>query len=167
MVHDLGNNRVRLAIDNKKGNYVMKLQLSLLFAVIAFLAGADAFARNTIHEYDIADVLNNEEYASRLSGVAYYFGDQEYPAVAQKFGEYRTNKKTNAFNKSDLAACQWVMLSAMLQLRQRAQELGADAVVNIRSNYKNNVVSSSTKYTCGAGGTVAGVAFIGDFVKLK
>jgi len=145
----------------------MKIQLGLLFTVIALLAGTDAFARNTIHEYEIADVLNNEQYANRLSGVAFYFGDQEYPPVAQKFGEYRTNKKTNAFNKSDLVACQWVMLSALLQLQERARSLGADAVVNIRSNYKNNVVSSSTKYTCGAGGTVAGVAFIGDFVKLK
>jgi len=145
----------------------MKIQMGVLMALIAIVTSTGAIARNTIHEYDIADVLNNDQYKERLAGVSYYFGDQKYPAVAQKFGEGRTNKKTNAFNKSDQEACQWVMLSAMLQLRQRAQELGADAVVNIRSNYKNNVVSSSTKYTCGAGGTVAGVALIGDFVKLK
>lgn len=139
----------------------------VVIAFITILGGTDALARNTVREFDVADVLNKETNINRLSGVSFYFGDQEHPPVAQKLGEDRTNKKTNSFNKSDEVACQWVMMSALLQLHQRAKTLGADAVVNIRSNYKNNVVSSNSKYTCGAGGIVAGVALIGDFVKLE
>ena len=52
-------------------------------------------------------------------------------------------------------------------LHQRAVSLGANAVVNIRSNFKNNVETSDTDYTCGAGGVMAGVALIGDFVKVE
>jgi uncharacterized protein YbjQ (UPF0145 family) len=59
------------------------------------------------------------------------------------------------------------MLSALIQFRDKARSLGANAVVNIRSNFKNNLFVSETEYSCGAGGLMAGVALIGDFVKLE
>jgi hypothetical protein len=149
------------------GIQIMNKYLIAIIATVAIIGGTDALARDSVQEYDLVDVLDKDENKSRLTGVSFYFGDQEHPPVAQELGEDRTNKKTNAFNKSDEVACQWVMMSALLQLHQRAKILGADAVVNIRSNYKNNVVSSNSKYTCGAGGIVAGVALIGDFVKLE
>ncbi|MGD8828201.1 MAG: excinuclease ABC subunit A [Gammaproteobacteria bacterium] len=99
------------------------------------------------------------------STIRYYFGDQEHPAVAKNFGEYATNKKTNALNKEDEEACRWVFLSAMLELQERAHKLGADGVINIRSNYRNNEFSSKTRYECGAGFLMAGVALKADFVK--
>ena len=145
----------------------MNKYLWSLVAVFALLIADDGWARNTVSQYSIEDVLSQEQYKSRLTGISFYFGDQKHPTVAQSFGEARTNKKTNAFNKSDLYACQWVMMSALLQLHQRAQSLGGNAVINIKSNYKNNVVSSETQFTCGAGATVAGVALIGTVVKLK
>jgi hypothetical protein len=138
---------------------------TLLLAVLLFLS-SDALARNTILQLKVADVVNNPAYASQLAGVNFYFGDTPHPAPVNTFGEYRTNKKTNAFNKSDTEACEWAMLSALLTLHKRAVSLGANAVVNIRSNYKNNLVRSDTEYTCGAGAIMAGVALIGDFVKI-
>ena len=59
------------------------------------------------------------------------------------------------------------MLTALITMHKRAISLGANAVVNIRSNYKNNIVRSDTGYTCAAGGIVAGVALIGDFIKVE
>jgi len=40
-------------------------------------------------------------------------------------------------------------------------------VVNIKSNYKDNVVISDTEYVCGAGAIMAGVALIGTFVEVE
>jgi uncharacterized protein YbjQ (UPF0145 family) len=145
----------------------MKHASALALSILMTLVADTANARNTIHQYSIAEFMANSEYTSRLQGVAFYFGDQAHPAVSETFGEYRTNKKTNAFAKEDKAACEWVFLSALLSLHQRAQSLGANAVVNIRSNYKNNMVSSTTEYTCGAGALMAGVALIGDFVVVE
>jgi uncharacterized protein YbjQ (UPF0145 family) len=139
---------------------LIALCVSLLFAA------NDAPARDTIHKLSIVDFLANPENSIRLEGVSFYFGDQPHPKVIENLGESRTNKKTNAFNKSDEAACEWVMLSAMLSLHQHAQTIGANAVVNIKSNYKNNVESSDTEYTCGAGALMAGVALIGTFVTI-
>ena len=145
----------------------MTRQFLIIAATVLLLLSGDASARNSIHTYSIEEFMNNSEYASRLQGVSFYFGNQPHPAPLTKFGEFRTNKKTNAFNKSDKEACEWVMLSAMLALHTKAQALGANAVVNIKSNYKNNVVISDTEYTCGAGGLMAGVALIGDFVSVE
>jgi uncharacterized protein YbjQ (UPF0145 family) len=143
---------------------MIRIIMSLILSISAILLAADASARDTIQQLPVADVLNDPEYARRLEGVSFYFGNQSHPEIVENFGEGRTNKKTNAFNKTDEEACRWVMLSALI--KERAQSLGANAVVNIRSNYKNNETSSDTEYTCGAGAIMAGVALIGTFVTL-
>jgi uncharacterized protein YbjQ (UPF0145 family) len=145
----------------------MQRTLIAIFSLLLPLVATEASARDTIKQWPISDVLNNPEYAERLKGVSFYFGDQSHPPIVENFGEFGTNKKTNGFNKSDEEACQWVMLSALLQLRERAQSLGANAVVDIRSNYKNNEISSGTEYTCGSGALMSGVALIGTFVTVE
>ena len=89
-----------------------------------------------------------------------------YAAPTQRMGVFSTNKKTNFFNKTDVEGCEWAFLSSMISLTQYAQKVGGNAIVNIRSNYKNNVFSSETEYECGAGNVTGGTAFIGDVVKL-
>jgi hypothetical protein len=145
----------------------MRLSTGLLLILICLPISTSVFARDTLLKLPVSDVLNDPSNASRLEGVKFYFGDEPHPEVTQSFGTDRTNKKTNAFGKSDVEACKWVMLSALVQLHQRAIELGANAVINIKSNYKNNETSSATEYVCGAGALMAGVAFIGEFVVTK
>mgnify|MGYP001818418047 CR=1 FL=1 len=145
----------------------MNRYIGLSLAMMMLFLAPESWARNTLHEFSIADVIEKPENASRLSGVSFYFGEQKHPAVEKDLGEFRTNKKTNAFNKTDVEACEWVMMSALLQLHQRALSMGANAVINIKSNYKNVEKSSDSQYTCGAGMTMAGVALKGTVVKLK
>ncbi|EIU7865318.1 excinuclease, partial [Vibrio vulnificus] len=56
---------------------------------------------------------------------------------------------------------------AMIVLKERAIKEGGNAVVDIKSNYKNNLTSSVDTFQCGAGAMVAGVALTGKVVKLK
>lgn len=135
--------------------------------VAALIVPTAAGARDTVSTFPIADVLNNPEYAERLKGVSYFFGEQGHPEVAQSFGEYQSNKKTNAFNKSDKEACEWVFLSALLSFHDRALSSGGDAVVNIRGYYKKQEFSSESEFQCGAGALMAGVTLTGEVVKLK
>lgn len=100
------------------------------------------------------------------SDIKYYFGKQKHPKVLKQLGTYSTNKKTNAFAKSDADACNWAFQGAMLELEKRAKKLGANAVINIVSYYKKDVSSSETQFECHAGGVIAGVALKGDFVKV-
>lgn len=124
-------------------------------------------ARDEVKSFSIVDALSSERARDILgSEIRFYFGEQGYGPVARKYGEFRTNKKTNAFNKSDREACEWVFLSAMVSLRDRALREGGNAVVNIRSNYKNNRTSSTETFRCGAGNVIAGVALTGEVVRL-
>lgn len=146
----------------------MMKKLTLAALSFAALMSATAQARDTVSAYNIADFLKSDLAKEKLgTQVAFYFGEQKHPAVVKNMGEFRTNKKTNAFNKSDKEACEWAFLSAMISLRDRALQEGANAVINIKSNYRNNLTSSNDTFQCGAGAVMAGVALVGDVVKTK
>lgn len=139
----------------------------LRFIVFVILIGltATATARDTRHHFSIQDVL--EKHAHELEGVAFYFGEQSHPHPLRKMGEYQSNKKTNAVNKTDQEACEWAFMSALLSLKNRARAEGGNAVVGIWSNYKRNRFVSDTEFECGAGAIMAGVTLKGTVVELS
>ncbi|UVE68108.1 excinuclease ABC subunit A [Burkholderia pyrrocinia] len=140
-----------------------RIAFSLL---VAALAMSQAHARDSVGNYPIESAMTSE--GDKLGDdVALYFGDQSHPKIVKSYGTFATNKKTNAFGKSDEAACQHVFLSAALELQARARKEGGNAVVGIKSNYRNVLRSSTTDFTCGAGAFVAGVALTGEVVTLK
>lgn len=145
----------------------MKRKLLLTVALAALLASGSVFPRDDQNMYPLDDALNSDAAKSKLDpSVKLYFGAQKHPQIAKEFGEWKTNKKTNAFNKSDKEACEWVFLSAVLELQERAKKEGGNAVVGIKSNYKNSERSSESEYMCGNGAVMAGVAFKGKIVTL-
>jgi hypothetical protein len=139
----------------------------LALAAAMLMVSAVAGARDDVQTFPLADVFGNAEYAQRLEGVKFFFGDQAHPAIDKSFGEFMSNKKTNAVGKSDKKACEWAFLSALLSFHQRALSEGGNAVVNITGYYKKQPFSSQTEFQCGAGATMAGVTLKGTVVKLK
>lgn len=140
-----------------------RLALLVCFATLALPAAA----RDDHNLYPLKDALNTPAAQQKLDkNVKLYFGNQRHPKVAKSLGEWRTNKKTNAFNKSDKEACEWVFLSAALELQERAVKEGGNAVINIKSNYKDRETTSDNQYTCGNGALMAGVALKGTVVRL-
>jgi hypothetical protein len=147
--------------NNSTKNKIIALSLALA------IAPSVSYARDDVGSYSVADALSTEHAKNKLgSNVAFYFGDQAYSEPVKIIGEFSANKKTNAFNKSDIEACHWVFLSAMIALKERAIKEGGNAVVEIKSNYKNNLTSSNDTFQCGAGNIVAGVALTGKVVTL-
>jgi len=55
----------------------------------------------------------------------------------------------------------------MVTMRNRAIQEGGNAIIDIRSNYRNNLTSSDTTFKCGAGAFVAGAALRGTIVTIK
>src|SRR5690348_8748151 len=145
-----------------------KLSIAASAAALTLLFAAPAAqARETLHNFPIQQALDKANASGKLvPGIKLLFGKQAFPKPTATLGEARTNKKTNFFGKNDQEACEWTFLSAMISLTEYAQRVGGNAVVNIRSNYKNAVFSSETEYQCGAGNVTGGTAFIGDVVKL-
>ena len=145
----------------------MKSFATLLFT-LSIIASAPSQARDDAIMFSIADAFATEAFKEKLDGsVKFYFGSQSHPSPKKNFGEFISNKKTNAFNKSDEKACQWAFLSALIALQDRANREGGDAFINITSYYKRNEVVSNTEFECHAGKMMAGVALKGDAAKLK
>jgi hypothetical protein len=139
----------------------------LLISLVVLGLAARVGARDTKYDLPIAGVTQNPEYQNKLGGdVTFYFADQPTSKVERTLGENVTNKKTNSFGKSDESACQWVFLSALLQLRDRAKEEGGNAIINIISFYQKVPFYSRTEYECHAGGVIAGVAPKGTVAEL-
>ena len=139
----------------------------VLLPLVLTLCASAASARDSLINLPIADAMSTEDAQSILGDeIKFYFGNQPHTQIIQDLGTVKTNRKTNAFMKSDEKACNWVFLSALVALRDRAIEMGADAVINIKSNYKHNETSSEKTFKCGAGNVVAGVALKGTMVKL-
>ena len=145
----------------------MKDFITVFMAAIVVLGAVNVEARDDHGMHSISEALTTEDAKQKLDkDIRFYFGDQSHPKITKNFGEFMSNKKTNAFNKTDKKACQWNFLSAMISFQERAQRMGGNAVVIIRSYFKKNTISSQTEFECGSGTFVSGVTFLGDVVKL-
>ncbi|MFZ6751405.1 excinuclease ATPase subunit [Undibacterium sp. Ren11W] len=139
----------------------------LILLVLSLIAVSNAQASDNKFMMPIAAAMAANDAPTRLGDtVKFYFGNQPTPKVIKKLGSDTTSQKTNAFAKSNEKACNWVFLSDMLSLQRRAKELGANAVVNIVSNYDHVENSSETEFECHVGAIMAGVAFKADFVTI-
>ncbi|AUI66516.1 MULTISPECIES: excinuclease ABC subunit A [Glaesserella] len=141
----------------------MRLTKTLTVA-LATLAVVACAPRNTTHYLSIDEALNSSQAKEVLDPkIKLYFG-KPAPGKTLVKGAI-TNPKTNALNKTDLEACQWAFLSAVKRFQERAQKEGGTKVGNLVSYYKKKEYSSTTKYECHAGRSIAGVALKGDIVK--
>lgn len=137
------------------------------FAVSLLSLAAPPAQADELGNYQIASVTARPDFASQVGGVSFYFGDASHPAVARRIEDnVTTSLRTRKLGRSNEEACQWVMMSALIQLRDHALAVGGNAVVNIRSNWDNVETSSATEYRCATGFLMAGVALKGDVVTL-
>ena len=142
----------------------------LPFALIATLlvAAPAAQARDSRLHLDVAAAIAAGQADGTLDGsVRFHFKGAPALAVVTRHGPATTNRKTNALNKSDEEACRWVLLSALVALQEAAKDRGANAVVDIVSDYKGREFASATQYECGAGTLMAGVALKGVYATVR
>jgi hypothetical protein len=140
---------------------------ALVVTAVASLTVGVAYARDTNLKLPLKDAMAAPAAQEKLgTEVKFFFGSEAHPVVKSTLGTYTSNKKTNFANKSDKEGCEWVFLSAMISLKERALAEGGNAVINIQSYYKKNEFTSATEYECHAGAFVGGVALRGTVVKL-
>ena len=128
-----------------------------------------AEAKDTVSFLPIKAAFETSDAKEKLGkDIRFYFAGQGHPAVEARMSKgVVSNKKTNSSNKSNEAACNRAMLSALLQLQERARNEGGNAVINIESYYKKKSFKSKDQFECHSGLLMSGVALKGDVVKLK
>ncbi|WP_339458801.1 excinuclease [Pseudomonas sp. EA_105y_Pfl2_R69] len=147
----------------------MKAKNWILAAACLSLLPAVSQARDTTHFLPFDAVVQEALSAGRLDGsVKFYLaGNKPAGSVSVVKSGVTTSQKTNAFNKSDEGACSWALQSALIRLQNAAKAAGANAVVDLASNYKNVEYKDSQKYECHAGAIMAGVALKGNLANVK
>lgn len=143
------------------------MRLALMLALSAFTLAGCAGDRDVVAPQPIAKALSSPEYRTMLEGVDYYYGNQRHPAIEKSYGERKTSRRSNAAKNGNDFACERAFVTALVRLKRVALKLGGNAIVNIKSNYKNHEVSSETHYQCKPGTLMSGVALKGTVVKLR
>jgi uncharacterized protein YbjQ (UPF0145 family) len=146
----------------------MKIKSLIAAVAVMSLFPAISQARDTALFLPFDQVVQEATSAGRLDGsVKFYLAGKPTGKVQVVRAGVTTSQKTNAFNKSDEAACSWALQSALVRLQNAAKSAGANAVVNLASNYKNVEYKNAQNYECHAGAIMAGVALKGDLAIVK
>ncbi len=139
----------------------------LCLCLMLVLAAPAADAADKFHDLSVKGAAESEIGKSKLLDVPFYMSGQKHAGVAKDLGVFTSNKRTNAFGKSDEAACQIAFLSAVISLQSRSNKLGGNAIIDIKSVSKKGELVSATKFRCAAGFAVANVVLKGRVVKLN
>lgn len=133
----------------------------------AALAAPPAQARDERMLFDIAPVLASPQGKDRFDDtVDFYFGERPYPQAQQSFGVHTSERRIFAPLYSDEDGCKKAFIEALAALRDAAKARGANAVVDIKSIYKNREFRSETQFECRAGYVASSVSLEGRLVKL-
>lgn len=123
-----------------------------LAAVLAASLPLAAEARDERLLFDVEPVLASPLGKDRFDEtVQFYFGENPYPQVRQTFGVHTSERRSFAPIYTDEEACRRAFVEALAGLRDAAKARGANAVVEIKSIYKNREFRSDTQFECRAG----------------
>ena len=144
----------------------MNLNRNLIAVVLALLPVA-AHAKDEQRLFDIAFVMGSPEARERFDDtIRFYWSGQAAPAPLQTFKIHTSERKTFLPTRTEREACDQSFVEALAALRDAARAVGANAVVEIKSLYKNREFRSPAEYECRLGYFAAGVTLEGTLVKL-
>jgi hypothetical protein len=144
----------------------MNLNRNLIAVVLALLP-LSAHAKDEQRLFDIAFVMGAPEARERFDEtIRFYWSGQAAPAPLQTFKIHTSERKTFSPTRTEREACDQSFVEALAALRDAARAAGANAVVEIKSLYKNREFRSPTEYECRLGYFAAGVTLEGTLVKL-
>jgi hypothetical protein len=122
-----------------------KTTILIAGAIFIFMMAWPAMARNDKYLLPISVALKSKDAQETPNGsVKFFFGKQETAEIVTRLGSYSTHQRSTTRPAEDAIACNVAFLKALV-LQKRAQQAGANAVVNIVSYYKNDTLTSETE----------------------
>jgi len=146
---------------------MLSARVLMLGAAALALAPAVAQAKDEQRLYDIATVMDSAEGRDRFDDtIKFYWSGQAAPTPLETLSIQTSERKTFISIRTDREACDLSFIEALAALRNAARKAGANAVIEIKSLYKNREFRSPTEYECRLGYFAAGVTLEGTLVKL-
>lgn len=146
-----------------------RICLSLLIILgPVILIASSSYARNVKLILPIAPALEAKGIEDKPSGaVKFFFGAQKPTNIIAELGSYVASPRSDAMGRSDESACNRALLWTLVAMEKRAQQIGANAVVNIVSYYNKVEMPSATEFECHVGNVIARVVLKGELVKIS
>jgi uncharacterized protein YbjQ (UPF0145 family) len=141
--------------------------LGLTILLLAAVPGLSMASDKVVHlPFDSAVAAATQ--SGKLDGSVKFYLAGNRPRGAKIVNDNVTiSRKTNAFGKKDQESCEWVLQGILISLQDDAKRAGANAVVDIVSNYNNVEYSDSHDYECHRGFLMSGVALKAKFAKTR
>jgi hypothetical protein len=150
---------------------------NLALMVLLFVAPGLSFAADKIVHFPFQNAIDAATKAGKLDGtVKFYFAGNtpngQVTAMDKRvmdnvvMDDVEISRKTNAFGKKDQTSCDWVLQSVLISMQDQAKKAGANAVVDIVSNYGNEY-RDSQNYECHVGFLMSGVILKGKLAKVQ
>jgi hypothetical protein len=145
----------------------MNKKMLAAVALLSMSAGV-ACAKDAIKHYPFANAVAEATKSGKLDGTVKFYlaGNAPQGQVQVIKNDVSVNRKTNAFGKSDQPTCDWALQSALIALQDEAKKAGANAVVDIVSDYGNEY-RDGEKYECHVGFLMAGVIMKGTLARTQ
>lgn len=143
-------------------------RLALTLVAFAAMPGL-SLAAEKVANLSFQHAVDQATQSGKLDGsVKFYLAGNTPPGEVTVVNDNVTSsRKTNAFGKSTQETCDWAMQSVLIALQNSARSAGANAVVDIVSNYNNVVHSDPQNFECHKGFLMSGVAVKGKLAKLR
>lgn len=147
----------------------MKVTARSFATLILLAAPAVSMAADKVVHLPFAQVVAEAQKDGRLDpNIKFYLaGNTPVGTVNVVNDNATTNRKTNAFGKKDQTTCDWVLQSALIALQDDAKAAGANAVMDIVSNYDDVVYSDPVNYECHVGFLMSGVQLKAKLAKVQ
>ena len=146
---------------------LVKLVTSFLFIISILVCAVVAQAADRRLTLPVKTAFESAAAQENLLDIPIYMKGQKHPPARNVSREFKSNKRTNGFNKSDERACDIAFLSAIIALQKRAQKEGGNAVIDVYSITKDVVYENAENYSCLAGNIVVNVALKGKVATIK
>jgi hypothetical protein len=127
-----------------------------------------SLAADKIVHFPFANAVAAATQSGKLDGsVKFYLaGNAPQGQVTVVKADVSVNRKTNAFGKGDQKTCDWALQSVLIALQDQAKAAGANAVVDIVSDYDNEY-RDNQNYECHVGFLMSGVIMKGKLAKVQ
>jgi uncharacterized protein YbjQ (UPF0145 family) len=151
----------------------MKFNLSILvLAVVPVLLMATPAAaqrhQDAINVFPVGAVRDDPEFTGQTSDIRFYFAGERHPGIVRRVqNNATTSQRARKSGRAADWACNRALMNALIRLGDAARNSGANAVINIRSNWDNRPYANGSEYECAIGRMMAGVALKGDIVTLR
>lgn len=140
---------------------------TLCLATLLLAAPGLTFAADRIVHFPFQNAVAAATQSGKLDGsVKFYLAGNKPNGQVAVVEDVMVNRKTNAFAKKDQVTCDWALQSVLIGLQDQAKRVGANAVIDIVSDYDNEY-RDSQNYECHVGFLMSGVILKAKLAKVQ